>query len=67
MYQRALALLLDSAAKLPDNPQVQYHLGVVYAQLGDQANAGKALNVAIGSPADFQGKDEARKTLAALK
>ena len=67
VYQRALSLLLDSAAKLPDNPQVQYHLGMTYAQLGDQANARKALNVAIGSPADFQGKDEARKTLAALK
>ena len=67
VYQNALALLKESAAKLGDNPQVQYHLGMVYAQLGDQANARKALNAAIGSPADFQGKDEARKTLAALK
>jgi tetratricopeptide (TPR) repeat protein len=67
VYQSALALLKESAAKLGDNPQVQYHLGMVYAQLGDQANARKALNAAIGSPADFQGKDEARKTLAALK
>ena len=67
IYQNALTHLRDSAAKLPDNPQVQYHLGMVYAQLGDQANARKALNVAIGSTADFQGKDEARKTLAALK
>jgi len=67
IYQNALSLLRDSAAKLPDNPQVQYHLGMTYAQLGDQPNARKALNAAIGSPADFQGKDEARKTLAALK
>jgi uncharacterized protein HemY len=28
VYQRALALLKDSASKLPDNPQVQYHLGM---------------------------------------
>jgi tetratricopeptide (TPR) repeat protein len=67
IYQNALSLLRESAAKLPDNPQVQYHLGMTYAQLGDQANARKALNVAIGSPADFQGKEDARKTLAALK
>ncbi len=67
IYQNALSLLKESAAKLGDNPQVQYHLGMVYAQLGDQANARKALNAALGSPADFQGKDEARKTLAALK
>jgi tetratricopeptide (TPR) repeat protein len=67
IYQNALSLLKESAAKMGDNPQVQYHLGMVYAQLGDQANARKALNAAIGSPADFQGKDEARKTLASLK
>ena len=67
IYQNALSLLKDSAAKLPDNPQVQYHLGMAYAQLGDQVNARKALNAAIGSTADFQGKDEARKTLASLK
>ncbi|HEX5529442.1 MAG TPA: tetratricopeptide repeat protein, partial [Methylomirabilota bacterium] len=67
VYQSALALLRESAAKLGDNPQVQYHLGMVYAQLGDQANARKALNAAIGSPANFPGKDEARKTLADLK
>ena len=47
--------------------RTQYHLGMVYAQLGDQANARKALNVAVGLPADFEGKGEARKTLAALK
>ena len=67
IYQNALSLLKESAAKMGENPQVQYHLGMVYAQLGDQANARKALNAAIGSPADFQGKDEARKTLASLK
>ena len=49
IYQNALALLKESAAKLGNNPQVQYHLGMVYAQLGDQANARKALNSAIGS------------------
>jgi Flp pilus assembly protein TadD len=67
VHQRALALLKESAAKLPDNPQVQYHLGMAYAQVGDQAGARQALEFAVKSPADFQGKDEARKTLASLR
>ena len=67
VYQRALALLKESAAKLPDNPQIQYHLGMVYAQLGDHPRAREMLTAAVGSPADFQGKDEARKTLASLQ
>jgi Flp pilus assembly protein TadD len=67
IYQRALALLKESAAKLPDNPQVQYHLGMAYTQVGDQASARKALELAVKSPADFQGKDDARKALASLR
>ncbi len=67
VYQRALALLKESAAKLPDNPQVQYHVGMAYAQVGDQANARKALTAATSSNAVFEGKEEARKVLASLK
>jgi Flp pilus assembly protein TadD len=67
IYQSALGYLKDSAAKLPNNPQVQYHLGMAYAQVGDKDNARKALTAATSAPSDFSGKDEARKTLAALK
>ena len=67
VYQRALALLKESAAKLPDNPQVQYHLGMAYAQVGDHPNARKALTAAANSGAVFEGKEEARKALASLK
>jgi Flp pilus assembly protein TadD len=42
----ALTLLPESAGKLPDNPQVQYHLGMMYAKLGDKDNARKALGLA---------------------
>jgi len=35
LHQRALALLKDSAAKLPGNPEVQYHLGMASAAAGD--------------------------------
>jgi tetratricopeptide (TPR) repeat protein len=66
-YQRALALLQESAAQLPDNPQVQYHLGMAYAQVGNQANARKALTLAVDSPVNFQGKEDARKMLLGLR
>lgn len=47
-----------SAAKLPDNPQVQYHLGMVYVKLGDKERAEKVLALALGSPESFRGKEE---------
>jgi len=67
VYQHALALLKESAAKLPDNPQVQYHLGRAYAEVGDKDSARKALTVAVNSPQSFPGKDDARKVLGSLK
>ncbi len=67
VYQRALALLKESAQKLPNNAQVQYHVGMAYQQVGDPENARKALDFAINSPETFQGKDEARKTRATLR
>jgi tetratricopeptide (TPR) repeat protein len=67
VYQRALALLKESATRLPDNPQVQYHLGMAARKAGDLDLARKALAVAVAARGDFPGKDEARKTLAALR
>jgi tetratricopeptide (TPR) repeat protein len=67
VYQSALALLKESATKLPDNPQVQYHLGMAYRQVGERDNARKALQLAVASAETFAGKDEARSALADLK
>ena len=66
-YDRALPLLQESAAQLPDNPQVQYHLGMTYVRVGNQDGARKALAAAVASPADFQGKADARKVLDGLR
>jgi len=66
IHQRALALFKESAAKLPDNPEVQYHLGLAYLKTGEKENARSALAAAVRSPGDFPGKEEARKTLAGL-
>jgi tetratricopeptide (TPR) repeat protein len=67
IYQRALSLLKESASKLGDNPQVQYHLGMAYQQTGEKTAAREALRVAVESKVDYPGKDEARKALAELK
>ena len=67
VYQRAADLLKESAAKLPDAPVVQYHLGMASLKVGDTHGARKALPAAVNSPASFAGKDEARKALAEIK
>ncbi|OGK80638.1 MAG: hypothetical protein A2X52_05885 [Candidatus Rokubacteria bacterium GWC2_70_16] len=66
VHHRALALIKESASKLPDNPQVQYHLGMALAQVGDRDNARRALRQAVQAPAAFPGQDEARRALAQL-
>jgi uncharacterized protein HemY len=60
-------MLEESASILPEQPEVQYHLGMAAQKTGDNATAKKALEKAVASPANFRGKDEARKALALLK
>jgi Flp pilus assembly protein TadD len=67
VYQRALALLREGATRLPDNAELQYHLGMAAVGTGDKDLARKALAFAAGSPAAFKGKDEARRALAELR
>ena len=67
VYQGALTLLKESAGKLPDNPTVQYHLGMAAAKAGDKETARNALASATRSSQAFRGKDEAQRTLAELK
>ena len=46
---------------------VQYHLGMVSAQLGDTEAARQALSLAAAASTPFPGQDEAKTALAALK
>jgi tetratricopeptide (TPR) repeat protein len=66
IYQRALALLKDSAAKLPDNAVVQYHLGMAHYKAGSRDSARDALTRALHLNPQFPGIEEARSTLASL-
>jgi tetratricopeptide (TPR) repeat protein len=65
-YNGALALLQDSAAKLPNLPEVQFHLGMTHYMLGEEGPARAALQKAVDAPADFPAKDEARRRLNLL-
>jgi tetratricopeptide (TPR) repeat protein len=65
-YGNALRLLQDSASKLPDQPVIQYHLGMAHYMLGEEGPARIALQKAADAKADFAGKDETRQRLALL-
>ena len=66
-YPRALSLLQESAGKLPDNAEVQFHLGMANYMMGQVAPAKEALQRAISSPTDFPDKEECKRRLALLQ
>src|SRR5262249_44476345 len=65
-YRNALPLLQEAAGKLPDLPEVQFHLGMTQYMVGQDQPARAALQKAVDAPTDFPGKDEARARLAIL-
>ena len=65
-YGDALRALQESAAKLPDSPEVQYHVGLAHYMLGQEDPARIALKKAADASAVFPGKDDARKRLSLL-
>lgn len=66
-HPEAAALLQEAAKGLPGNPEVQYHLGMVEQALGRKEAAVTALKAAAGAAAEFNGKEEAKRQLAALE
>ena len=65
-YRNALPLLNESAAKLPDNGEIQYHLGLTQYMLGDEEAARTTLQKAVQSASAFPQKEEAQQRLAIL-
>jgi tetratricopeptide (TPR) repeat protein len=66
-YEQALALLQESANKLPENPEVQFHLGMTSYMMGQADKARSAFEQALHATADFPDKSEAQRRLALLK
>lgn len=65
-YLRALGMLEESAAKLANDPEIQFHLGMTHYMLGEEQSALVSLQRAVQSPRDFPAKEEAAKRLAIL-
>ncbi|MGH9242594.1 MAG: tetratricopeptide repeat protein, partial [Vicinamibacterales bacterium] len=70
-YKKDLAALAvehleESAQKLPNNPDVLYHLGMTYAKLGDKAKSRTALERALQINPKFTGAAAARQTLTSV-
>ncbi len=65
-YGQAVTLLQESAAKLPNNPQVQLHLGMALYMMGELEAARASLARAVTDPSEFPGKQDAQRRLAVL-
>jgi tetratricopeptide (TPR) repeat protein len=65
-YSNALPLLQEGAGKLPDSPEIQFHLGMAHYMLGEEGPARLVLQKAADAVKDFPQKDEARRRLALL-
>lgn len=63
----ALTLLQESADKLADQEEVQYHLGMTHAALGDEEAARQALGRALSATAKFPGRERAEEMLSILR
>lgn len=65
-YPRAVTLLTDSAEKLPNNAEVQYHRGMAHYMMGEEESAREAFERALKLGNASAGMDEAKLCLAVL-
>lgn len=65
-WKWALSPLQESADQMKDQPDVQYHLAVCLAALGDEAGARASLARALASTAAFSYAEPAKRLQAAL-
>ena len=63
----AIRLLKDAAAKAPEIPVLNYHLGIAFFQSGKRAEARTYLSKALKSADSFDGRREAEQVLAQLR
>jgi tetratricopeptide (TPR) repeat protein len=66
-YAEALSLLLESAGRLPNVAEVQYHLGATHYMLGHETPARTALEAAVQYSDSFEGRADALRRLRMLQ
>jgi len=63
LMQHAITSFEHAAAKAPNNPVYQYHIGLAQLKQGNNAQGKAALKRALTLKPDFNGADDARKAL----
>lgn len=66
-YLSAISELRNSLKQDPNNPYINYHLGMAYYKNDQPKNAREFLEKALAINGDFKGADEARDTLKHIK
>jgi len=61
--KQAVEWLAKAQADRPQNPVINYHLGMAHHKAGNAEKAKEYLQMAMASKADFPGRDEAKKAL----
>ena len=64
--EQAVSVLEKVSAKKPDESMYLYHLGVVYADMGNRKKASDAFEKALKVKANFPAADDARRRLEVL-
>jgi tetratricopeptide (TPR) repeat protein len=65
--KEAVEWITRAQARLPKNPEINYHLGMALHGAGDSAKAREYLQTALASKAGFDGRETAEKALNGLK
>lgn len=65
-FAKAASLLDESAPKLTNEPEVQYHTGMAHYMMGEETPARAALDRALKENRDFPGREDARRRLTLL-
>jgi tetratricopeptide (TPR) repeat protein len=66
-HSMAVTPLLAAIDKNPTNPRYHYHLGLVYAAMGDRGKARASLQKSLALDAEFRDSGAARQALADLE
>jgi len=67
VYQRALGFIKQGASKLPNDPEINYHLGMAHLKLEDRAAAKQELSKALALDGRFAEAEDARIALASIR
>ena len=65
-FSWAASLLKESLRKLPENPEVKYHLGMAYTMLGKEIEARRLFEQSLSTAIEYVGRDICETQLALL-